>query len=69
MRLGDCHSKSYRNFHARKHARKIRETQKLCARLDKLVSRAESFGAGTRTRNFFMSGAEKVRAKLREVDH
>lgn len=69
MRIGDSSSDSYKRLHARRHARKQRAAVQLCGRLDRIVERAEKFKRGTKTRNALMAGAERVREKLRTVDH
>lgn len=48
---------------------KIERIARLCERLDNLVEHAESFGKETLTRRAFMDRADKVREKLRTVDH
>lgn len=68
MRLGDSQSKSYRNCYQRRRNRNLIESKKLCNRLDKLVTRAETFRTGN-TRAGLLRQADKVREKLRQVDH
>lgn len=69
MRLGDSRSKSYRNCYARRRNRRLQAIERLCYRLDRLVERAESFSKGTQTRRRLLEQADKVREKLREIDH
>jgi hypothetical protein len=69
MRIGNYHSRSYRRLSGRRKQRKTLVIRRLCKRLDALVEYAEKFSRGTRTRAGFMARAEKVREKLREIDH
>jgi hypothetical protein len=68
MRLGDASSRSYRNFYQRRRNKRKRETQKLCGRLDRLVARGERLKTG-KTRAAIFAQADKVREKLREIEH
>jgi hypothetical protein len=68
MRLGNSKSASYRRAHANKYRRRQIAVKKLCCRLDKLVARAESFRKG-KTRESLFKQADKVRDKLRALDH
>lgn len=68
MRVGNSQSVSYRKVRARQWRRKQVEIAKLCTRLDKLVVRAETFRTGKTRQSLFMQ-ADKVREKLRVLDH
>lgn len=68
MRIGDSRSASYRALKSRQYRRRNEEIEKLCSRLDRLVERAESFKKG-KTRKALLEQAEKVREKLRQIDH
>lgn len=69
MRVGNSSSNSYRRLYQRRRTRLCVEREHLCRRLDRLVERAESFGRGTQTRAALMERADRVREKLRMVDH
>ena len=69
MRIGNSQSASYRRVMASRRKAKIERIARLCERLDKLVEHAEKFGRHTLTRRTFMERADKVREKLRAVDH
>lgn len=69
MRIGDYKSASYRRVMARRHIKKVATLKNLCERLDKLVEQAESFKPHTKTRATLMARADKVREKLRKIDH
>lgn len=68
MRLGPPGSRSYVNYHQRLRQRNKVATERLCTRLDRLVARAERFKKG-QTRAGLLEMAEKVRGKLRVLDH
>jgi len=68
MRIGNSKSESYKRLHARRAARKRKAVERLCHRLDALVTRGETLKSG-RTRATFLKRAEEVRQKLRELDH
>jgi hypothetical protein len=68
MRLGDSRSKSYRLWYQRSRRRTVIAADRLCARLDKLVERAEKLKTG-KTRAGLLAMADKVREKLRKIDH
>jgi hypothetical protein len=61
-------SAAYKRFHARKYRKRKLDIKKLCARLDKLVFRAEKLKSG-RTRLEILNQADKVRDKLRTLEH
>ena len=69
MRIGNSYSASYRLVMQRRSARKKKLITRLCLRLDKLVIRAESFSPRTSTRKLCLEQADKVREKLRAIDH
>jgi hypothetical protein len=69
MRIGNSKSDSYRRLHARRSAQKRKTIKNLCERLDKLVEHAESFKPHTKTSQTFMKRADKVREKLKVIDH
>lgn len=68
MRIGDSRSESYKRLYARRRNRKAHAISRLCERLDSLVARAEKLKTG-KTRAALMAGADKVREKLRALDH
>ena len=68
MRIGKPCSKSYQRYAARKHQRKVQAIARLCHRLDRLVERAERLKTG-RTRAGLLAQADRVREKLRVLDH
>lgn len=69
MRIGDSSSASYRRLKAREYARNHRAAAHWCERLDALVEQAERFARGTKSRDALMVRADRVREKLRAVDH
>lgn len=69
MRIGNSYSRSYRLVNQRRRLRRLVDIGKLCSRLDRLVHRAEGFKRGSRTRVALFERAERVRTRLREIDH
>jgi hypothetical protein len=59
---------AYKRYHARKYRKRNLDIKKLCVRLDKLVFRAERLKTG-KTRAGILEQADKVRKKLRDLEH